>query len=124
SIVPEFMDKYSDGRPIIYLRANPAAKANAVLSSAYDPNSSYDYQALRGQPSANGKGSGYLKTDEVNTGFAISGTPQPSDAAVIYFTAQGSTTAKGAGTYILICAGADHKFGTADDLIYTGGGGQ
>jgi hypothetical protein len=49
--------------------------------------------------------------------------PADPPATVKYFTSeQSNTTAKYAGTYILISAGLDRKFGTSDDLIMGGGG--
>ena len=126
SMIPEFMDKFPDGRPIIYVRANPGAvngsatTAAQIISPSYNPAYHYNYRAL----------APYLdfETDPAKGGGEPlnnkkSSTMQPE--LITYFTSEQSTsTAKYAGTYILISAGPDRKFGTADDIISGGGGGQ
>jgi prepilin-type N-terminal cleavage/methylation domain-containing protein len=123
SAAPEFMDKYPEPRPIIYVRANRGATssgATIIAPSPATPGASsyhYNYGAI----------AAYL-----NTGDTTEPLSQPpavpnvaTDPTVKYFTSEQSTTsAKFAGTYILISAGPDRKFGTADDIIMGGGGGQ
>jgi prepilin-type N-terminal cleavage/methylation domain-containing protein len=122
SIVPEFMDKFPEGRPIIYVRANPGAAngsattAAQIISPSYNPNFHYNYRAL----------APYLNFDD--DGETLNNkkrNPAMQPEVITYFTSEQSTsTAKYAGTYILISAGPDHRFGTADDIISGGGGGQ
>ena len=56
---------------------------------------------------------------------------RPDDGGVfkrIHFTSSFSNslsyTARSAGSFMLICAGPDRIFGTKDDIIQGGGGGQ
>jgi hypothetical protein len=139
SEVPEFMDAYTQPRPILYMRANASAMpANAVYNSKLNGgfNATFEYDVAVIQP--------YLKTSAPNddfhdptrrdtptsTGFNgpnldlskkdANGNPWIRD----YFTAKGSTIAKNAGSYMLLDAGADRVFGTDDDIIVGAGGGQ
>jgi prepilin-type N-terminal cleavage/methylation domain-containing protein len=120
SMVPEFMDKFPDARPVIYVRANPGAAngsattAAQIISPAYNASFHYNYRAF----------APYLNFDaaaDEPMNNKKSGSMQPE--VISYFTSeQSSSTAKYAGTYILISAGLDRKFGTADDIIMGGGG--
>jgi prepilin-type N-terminal cleavage/methylation domain-containing protein len=119
--VPEFMDKFPEGRAIIYARANPGAAngsattAATIISPGYNPAYHYNYKAI----------APYLNFDDANEPLNNKKSPTILPEVNSYFTSeQSSTTAKYAGTYILISAGADRKFGTADDIISGGGGGQ
>jgi prepilin-type N-terminal cleavage/methylation domain-containing protein len=125
SMVPEFMDKFPDPRAIIYVRANPGAVNGSttagpqIISPSYNPAYHYNYRALA--PYLN-----YQDTGEVlnqpppipNT----TGTNDPPPTVKYFMSEQSNTTARYAGTYILISAGLDRKFGTADDIISGGGG--
>jgi prepilin-type N-terminal cleavage/methylation domain-containing protein len=122
--VSEFMDKFPDPRPVIYLRANPgavngsASTAPQIISPTYNASYHYNYRAL--MPYVNPADTGEV----LNQPPTVPNAPQ-ADATVKYFTSeQSNATAKYAGTYILISAGPDRKFGTADDIISGGGGGQ
>jgi prepilin-type N-terminal cleavage/methylation domain-containing protein len=122
SVIPEFMDKFPDARPVIYVRANPAAKSAAtgqpgmIISPKYSADCAYNYQAV----------APYLNFDSaadepLNNKKSATMNPE----VISYFTSEQSNgLAKYAGTYILISAGMDRKFGTADDIISGGGGGQ
>jgi len=124
--VSEFMDKFPDGRPIIYLRANPGAvngsmtTAPQIISPAYSASYHYNYRALA--PYVNSADPGEL----LNQPPPIPNPAvEPIPPTVKFFMSdQSNTTAKYAGTYILISAGPDRKFGTADDIVSGGGGGQ
>ena len=116
SPAPEFMDKFPDPRPVIYARANRGAMSVAggskIISATYDPSCHYNFAAV----------APYLNTTD--TTETLGGGPAKPEV-VTYFTSEQSTTsAKFAGTYILISAGPDRKFGTADDIVMGGGGGQ
>jgi prepilin-type N-terminal cleavage/methylation domain-containing protein len=115
SPAPEFMDKFPDPRPIIYARANRGAMSAAggasIISPTYNAAFHYNFGAV----------APYLNTGD--TAETLAGGPSKPEV-VTYFTSEQSTTsAKYAGTYILISAGPDRKFGTADDIIMGGGGG-
>jgi len=125
SAAPEFMDKFPDPRPVIYARANRGAMSVAggtkIVSPNYDPSCHYNYAAI----------APYLNPqDPAETLNNAGGTPPPASSplkpeVVTFFASEQSTTsAKFAGTYILISAGPDRKFGTADDIVMGGGGGQ
>jgi len=115
SPAPEFMDKFPDPRPIIYARANRGAMSVAggskIISANYDPSCHYNFAAIKP----------YVNT--ADTTETLGGGPSKPEV-VTYFTSEQSTTAaKFAGTYILIGAGPDRKFGTSDDILMGGGGG-
>jgi prepilin-type N-terminal cleavage/methylation domain-containing protein len=118
SEAPEFIDQFADPRPLLYMRLNGSAKAgdvNFIVSNNYDPTCHYNLFLV----------SPYLNSTDPKEILALGA----SDSRVKqYFTAGQSGgsvgTAKFAGTYILISAGADRKFGTDDDIVYGAGGGQ
>jgi prepilin-type N-terminal cleavage/methylation domain-containing protein len=117
SPAPEFMDKFPDPRPVIYVRANRGAQSVAggtkIISAAYDPTCHYNFGAI----------APYLNDITKDPAETLAGGPAKPEV-VTYFTSEQSTTsAKYAGSYILIGAGPDRKFGTADDIIMGGGGG-
>lgn len=132
SIVPEFIDQYNDARPLLYLRANRRANLTKTVSfsSTYDPAACYNFNSVmtyikptrQDPPNA----AENARKDDV-----FSPGPSPADQQRItdYFAQPniaGTTgvTAKGAGSYILISAGQDRRYGSADDIIFYGGGGQ
>jgi prepilin-type N-terminal cleavage/methylation domain-containing protein len=117
--VQEFMDKFPDARPVIYVRSNPGAKSAAatptIISAGYDPAYHYNYKAV----------APYLNFDDAGETLNNQKQATMKPEVVSYFTSeQSTTTAKYAGTYILIGAGIDRKFGTADDIVMGGGGAQ
>jgi prepilin-type N-terminal cleavage/methylation domain-containing protein len=120
SMVPEFMDKFPDARPVIYVRANPGAAngsataAAQIISPSYNAGYHYNYRAF----------APYLNFDPAaDEPLNNKKMPTMQPEVISYFTSeQSSSTAKYAGTYILISAGLDRKFGTSDDIIMGGGG--
>ena len=119
SAVPEFIDAYPEYRPILYLRANPGAAAGVsnanVVSTSYVATKHYNLQSV----------AGYLKATDVLKADASDGKTREYFAAPMTNSSGMSVvTAKYAGTYILISAGPDRIFGTSDDVIVGGGGGQ
>jgi type II secretory pathway pseudopilin PulG len=126
--IPEFLDQYTSQRPILYMRAMPGAKqsANNIIyngkASGYNPEYNYNFSAIAGYSNMNGTPPPAGKQD-------WSGTLPTSVPSVNYFTSSSSSldTAKNAryaGSFIMISAGADRVYGTTDDLIVGGGGGQ
>jgi prepilin-type N-terminal cleavage/methylation domain-containing protein len=117
SPAPEFMDKFPDPRPIIYVRANRGGTSGSIISPVYAAAFTYNYAAV----------SPYLNKIADDPAELLGQPPASNaqtDPTVKYFTSEQSTTsAKYAGTYILISPGPDRKFGTADDIIMGGGGG-
>jgi type II secretory pathway pseudopilin PulG len=134
SKAPEFMDIYSDPRPILYVRAGGSpgsGVSNIVYNSkggSFNSTKSYDLAAI--QPylqSALPNDDFHDPADKTKsaskTGFT-SGNLDPTKSWIIdYFTAPGGTSARGGG-YLLLDAGADRIFGTEDDIIVGAGGGQ
>jgi prepilin-type N-terminal cleavage/methylation domain-containing protein len=117
SEAPEFVDLYSSPRPILYMRANSGGAAGNILynskkSGQFKSTFSYDWSTI----------TPYLKTSTPNPDFA--GKDETDSNVQAYFTSSSGNTAKGAGAYILIDAGPDRIFGTADDIVVTAGGGQ
>jgi type II secretory pathway pseudopilin PulG len=113
---PEFMDNYSQQRPIIYVRANSIATpgANSAVADNYDPNVSYDFSQVKP----------YLKTTSgANADFGGS-TSAGSDAVLQKFRSSTGIGAVNAGSYILLDAGPDRLFGTPDDILVGAGGAQ
>lgn len=110
SWLPEYLDLYSDPRPLIYMRANRGGKPGQIVSQAYDDKYTYNF----------GVAKAYLKN--ADPWFSKNGT----EADVIEYFATDTTkrVAKYADSYILISAGPDRQFGTTDDIRYGGGGGQ
>lgn len=109
--LPEFLDLYSqeERRPILYMRANAGAMrtndSTYVVSTAFDRNYHYNLGSIMM----------YLKSqDPLYT----------QSSARTFLTGQTGNSAKFAGSFILIGAGPDHLYGTSDDIIMGGGGGQ
>jgi len=131
--IPEFLDQYSSPRPFLYIRANPGAKnstANSIIyngkqSNAYKSDFVYDFGAIAGYSNANAPQPPPADKQDWG-GTKMSDTP--GEPIINYFTSSISPsnqfrTARFAGTYILIGAGPDRIYGTADDMIVGGGGG-
>ena len=120
---PEFLDLYSEPRPLIYVRATPGAlagDANVVYNSSgiFDATKHYDYKQVAYYLR---KITGDVKVDDP---MAKGVTDTSVTQLFSISTSGGAKTAKGPGTYIIFSAGPDRLFGTQDDIIYTGGGGQ
>jgi len=122
--IPEFVDQYSDFRPLLYLRANPGASTagtNKIVSDTYQADVHYNLKPI--QTYLRTSAQGYANPDILARGAA--------DQDVIkYFTGSianksgTAVSARGAGSFMLISAGPDRVFGNDDDILYTGGGGQ
>lgn len=138
SLVPEFIDQYSDYRPILYVRANPNGQRQATgnlnkLASfgAYDPTAYYNFASVKPyirpfDPALDSA----VETSKKNDVFQYPIRGADQTAVNNYFAVQtvnttdGRMAARGAGSYILISAGNDRRYGSTDDIIFTGGGGQ
>jgi prepilin-type N-terminal cleavage/methylation domain-containing protein len=132
SLVPEFIDLYNDGRPLLYLRANRRAiggpnglNKTVSFSSTYDPTACYNFNSVQTYIRPYNATLPADKNDIFGLPIQAANQPLIND----YFAQPGITgsspfTAKGAGSYILISAGQDRRYGTADDIIFYGGGGQ
>jgi prepilin-type N-terminal cleavage/methylation domain-containing protein len=142
SHVPEFIDQYSDFRPILYIRANPkgvrrlpppSADANSLVNfgNNYDANAYYNMRSIRAYVRPYDAA---VDTNPSNPRYDIffPSPTKPADQTAVnnYFAGQllnttdGKVAARGAGSYILISPGNDRRYGTTDDIIFTGGGGQ
>jgi len=136
SSVPEFVDRFPDHAPILYVRANVG---NPGVASA-DDKTQYDYQALSPY------GCSVLLSDGTSKQFPfdqtyftsmsafVIGTPTLADAVATPFSdwngANGkndgffqnpniSGSARGKDGFVLISAGVDRTYGTHDDIIVT-----
>jgi type II secretory pathway pseudopilin PulG len=141
SEIPEFLDTYSNPRPIIYLRDNAAASAAVVYSSqgsgSFDPKTHYDVAGmepyLKG-PKDTATGNDFhdpKDTQNMPAGEGLKGDGHldlTKAWVTDYFTSKfgtGTGNANAAkGSYLLIDAGPDRLFGTADDIVVSAGGGQ
>jgi prepilin-type N-terminal cleavage/methylation domain-containing protein len=152
SMIPEFLDKFSNPMPILYMRANVGA-TGVVTKGGVDENtatvihqyelahvldytasnlgiittSSLTYHGLQGiVPSASSP-----ITDTVTQDYASAGanalvylkdpnTPayQPNGTTL---STNASASARQKDAFILISAGPDGVYGTADDIVYPGG---
>jgi type II secretory pathway pseudopilin PulG len=139
SEIPEFLDLYSNPRPIIYLRDNAAASAKVYYSSqatgSFDPTAHYDVAGmepyLKGPRDSTTNNDFHDPKDSQNLpaseGIKPDGHLDLTKPWVMdYFTNKfGAGTANSAkGSYLLIDAGPDRIFGTADDIVVSAGGGQ
>lgn len=144
--VPEFMDHYSNPHPIIYLRArvgSPSAVDTAVTPTAQGVNQSSQYYSAEMSPYWIG---GWRETTTgvftTNPGGAmfpsyyektLSGGADTVTLASLWpnsppttpnffqnpaYTVNQSTTARGQDAFMLISAGYDGYYGSADDIIY------
>ncbi|HYE21143.1 MAG TPA: type II secretion system protein [Tepidisphaeraceae bacterium] len=125
SSAPEFIDQYAEPRPILYFKANAGAGAgetNVIYESAGTHKANFHYD-LKGAKA-------YLKAANADPKQDDQFRLGASAPEVINFFSIGSAgaggvrTARGAGSYMLVSAGADRLYGTSDDIVYTGGGGQ
>lgn len=119
SQVPEFIDAYADPeyRPILYLRANPGAingDATKIVGNTYEAHTHYNLQPI--QP--------YLKTNSTDPTKSDVFLKGAADLTVQHYFSNSFGTARGAGSFLLISAGANHIYGDNDDIIQSGGGGQ
>lgn len=135
SLAPEFMDRFNASRPILYVRGNPGANpANPVYNgrtSGWQKLISYDCGVI--QPYVNNWDAtqtgpkDFPRTPTPSSGpqtWVTGGNIDPASAPAKYMFADSAGRARGNGTYLLISAGTDRQFGTLDDIIYAGGGGQ
>jgi hypothetical protein len=122
--IPEFVDGFPDAMPILYIRARVGATgvipgAPPSTTPAYDPSQLAPYIFPAPAPSANPvagaiTGNGYNATTDpaVKADFA---TPN------LYFSVTGNVTVpRQKDGYLLISAGADRKYMTADDRMNGG----
>jgi prepilin-type N-terminal cleavage/methylation domain-containing protein len=131
---PEYLDTYSSQRPILYLRANASApNTNVVYNSrlgGFKSNFQYDVGPIEGylrNPSKFPNGPcDFPIVGAATTTYAFKGTHVDPTAKVVIdlFAGVGNNTARSAGSYLLIDAGADRIFGTDDDIVVGAGGGQ
>lgn len=133
SLAPEFMDRFNASRPILYVRGNPGANAaNPVYNgrtSGWQKLISYDCGVIQPYvkgPSTTGGAPPYdFPLPNSTTSWGFSGANlDPASVPVRNMFADSAGRARGNGTYLLISAGTDRQFGTLDDIIYAGGGGQ
>jgi prepilin-type N-terminal cleavage/methylation domain-containing protein len=123
SEVPEFVDAFPEFRPILYLRANQGAvqgNPDRVVSQEHRADTNYNLLSVQGYFNDNKdvfkrRGTPPALDDKVRERFWTF-TSEPQNRA--------NVMARYAGTFILIAAGPDATYGTPDDIITGGGGGQ
>lgn len=149
SIIPEFVDQFTDPLPILYLRARTGADGNrdnsgkivknandnpvvtvgvtGVADPQYDLNQITSYTGAdigigRSKPT----GAADLKhglAGPVDPSKALDSNQQPFNAYAYFLNAQSTATepnARQKDSYILISAGRDRIYGTADDITNFG----
>jgi hypothetical protein len=113
SQIPEFMDKYSPPRPILYMRANVGA--TGILPSGGSPGQ-YDPQWVTPYKI---KGKDFDDGSTFTTDYPDRPSPGLKAGWESYLGHQTIPgIPRGQNTYILIGAGPDGIYGTKDDLIY------
>lgn len=137
SVIPEFIDAFAEPLPILYLRAIPAAPG--IMSDATTPSSGkryqYDLRQILGYTSSSigaptSSISHGLRTLGNSTGIPLTVDSSAPNEALRYFRQPGviavSPNSNATGTprqkdrYILISAGRDRIYGTADDITNFG----
>ncbi len=134
--IPEFLDRFSNTMPILYLRANVGM--GGVIDTA-DDNAQYDLRDIIGYTGTNiglgksVKSTAYKNATYPNHGLRTVTTSASMDKAsgsytypydaYPYFTNPNQTTplqARAKDGYILISAGPDRVYGTEDDITTFG----
>lgn len=113
--IPEFDDGYERDTPVLYLRANVGMKGIAAegLTAQYDASTLYPYTRSM-SPGPHGLQQLGLDTDALNkTGL---NTVRP----YLRSPTLGGSTPRNVDTFILIGAGPDGFYGTADDITNFG----
>ncbi len=130
---PEFLDRAGFDRPLLYLRAVKGATGGIIadgMGATYDLKqiSGYTNQSYNSDP-YNSVHRGY--SDAVHTPYSFQGTQgllylgsttlppladgTPNDAIAYFRNPSITSTARNADTFILISAGMDGLYGSADD---------
>jgi hypothetical protein len=120
STIPEFVDRYPSPLPILYLRARVGA--TGVVSKG--PNGcQYDLKDISPYTSPNAQGA-YLGSNTQNLQAVGSTTGTIKSNGItngyVYFFNRSTGTARAVDQYILIAAGSDRIYGTADDATSFG----
>jgi prepilin-type N-terminal cleavage/methylation domain-containing protein len=144
SLIPEFLDRFPDGMPILYLRANNGAPGIATDKQPVAQQQQYDVKQIEAYTTVNigagkelpaeGDYSGVQATDPLKHGLrtamanATSINPPPTGSGHRYiypydlvgFLRQPSmaNTPRQQNAFIMISAGADRVYGTKDDVTY------
>jgi prepilin-type N-terminal cleavage/methylation domain-containing protein len=120
SQIPEFMDKFSEARPILFLRANVGA-TNVLPGYPAPGNTPYQYnQAWVAQYAIPQRDFDDSATGQMTKDFpqrTINGVTIPAGWPSYIAHPSILGVPRGQNAYILISAGADGKFGTKDDLF-------
>jgi hypothetical protein len=140
TFAPEFVDRYNKHLPILYMRANTG---NANQAGTVDGGNQYNFGELRDYGSWVRQSDGtktFLQFDaaEIPKIFAFSTSANPLDdneaapyndwwnsnpgAGTSYYLNNpniGGGAVRGKDGFVLISAGADHTYGTHDDILVT-----
>ena len=119
--IPEFIDRFQDPRPIIYMRANVGNPGVTATSNTAQYNSSCFNPYLTRSPAKDSQGHPLLPGD-FDTATPEPGTTVPAfttyDAYLMHPTV--TNVPRGKDQFILVSAGADNTFGTKDDIFNSG----
>lgn len=136
SVVPEFLDRFDNNLPILYLRANtglPGVITDNGADTTISQSARYQYDTSQysGYTSANiGVGGHGLNDLGAWSDSFVTKPPETANNALPYFKAPGgqptgATNATGLARqrdgFILISAGPDRRYGTYDDVTNFGG---
>jgi len=123
SEIPDFLDKFQDPRPILFMRANIAAPNVLPGFPASGPDVAYQYNPVwvaqyadQNRKDFDDSAGGQMTKDY--PARTVSGTPLSAGWQSYLGHQSIPGVPRGQNTYILISAGADGIYGTKDDLIY------
>ena len=133
SIVPEFVDRFTNPLPILYLRSRPTNAASAIATDD-GSRASYDLRGLQGYVGDTGGGT-YIgvgrdalsdahQSAATYHGLLTTGGDKTQDdlpwTGEAFLAAPNGTEAVQKDRYVLISAGADRVYGTEDDITNFG----
>jgi len=123
SVIPEFMDKFQEPRPILYMRANtgapnviPGFPNAASVPYQYNPDWVVPYADTPDRKDFDTSASGKFTNDYPDRKVGNTTLMAGWQSYLGHQSVPG--VPRGQNTYILISAGADGIYGTKDDLIY------
>jgi prepilin-type N-terminal cleavage/methylation domain-containing protein len=131
SNIPEFVDRFSEPLPILYMRARRGAGGVATDKNETGAPIQYDIRQVKGYTNVNlsGKVHGLKAVSADNTELTAPTSTGPPPNADLYLLSPSEHNAKktrmtgsprAKDSYILIGAGADRTFGTSDDITSFG----
>jgi prepilin-type N-terminal cleavage/methylation domain-containing protein len=121
TLIPEFIDRFGEGKAILYMRALKGApgvvpdySGNAAYPTGTTPVTAQYHPAML-EPY------GFPKSGEFLTEYPPDSTtnpPVPAGFARYFKNPSMAGQARAKDAYLLISAGPDNKYGTRDDILY------